>query len=182
MHELGVPNLNFERLTRSGRAEENADELMPTNKQVDEWLCEAYRELKTNPKWNFYIPILDGLEWAAEGEFIGCRARMCTANVRTFNPDGSIATCPNIPLDNYGNINKVKTICDVTDKLEGTKAYKELLNRERTKNDECYLCDYYSVCNGDCFQLAWDETGCPGLKKTITEVHKHIASERLNDK
>ncbi len=173
MLKLGVPNLNFERITCTGRAAENEPEIVPTNVQVDTWLAEAYKIWKGSSKYNFYIPIFDSLEWAVEEQvFVGCRARQCARNVRTFNPDGSMATCPNIPLDTVGNINKIQTVQEVCGVIEGNKKYLDLCNKEEIKDNRCYSCDYYSVCNGDCFQLSWDETGCPGLKETIKQVIK----------
>lgn len=173
MHKLGVRNLNFERLTCNGRAAENEDELMPTNEQVDTWLAEAYRVWKSSYS-DIYVPLLDALEWAAyEGKYIGCRARQCTRVVRTFNPDGSMATCPNIPLETVGDINTLKPIEEIGNVIIGSAKYKKLCDKESLKNNQCYTCEYYSICNGDCFQLRWDYSGCPGLKKTIKEVLKH---------
>jgi radical SAM protein with 4Fe4S-binding SPASM domain len=177
MSKLGIKHLNFERLTCTGRAEYNSDELMPTNEQVDTWLCEAYKLWKSKYS-NIYIPLFDALEWAAwEGKYIGCRARQCVRVVRTFNPDGSMATCPNIPTDTVGNIRRIKSVEEVGNVIEGNKKYKALMDKERIKDNRCYSCEYYSICNGDCFQLRWDETGCPGLKNTITEVLKHQKME-----
>lgn len=179
MNNLGVPNLNFERLTCSGRARDNNDVLMPSNKQVDEWLANAYKVWKE--KYNkIEVPIFDSLEWAVcEGKLFGCRARECTKDVRTFNPDGSVATCPNIPLDTIGNINSKafkEQLYEVQGDLYKTnEKYKKLRDKEEVRNNECYTCEYYSMCNGDCFQLAWDNTGCPGLKETIKEVAKHAS-------
>lgn len=172
MDKLGVKRLNFERLTCTGRAEDNEEDLMPNNQQVDTWVAEAYKTWKNSYSY-MYIPLLDALEWAAyEGKYIGCRARECTKSVRTFNPDGSMATCPNIPLEIVGNITNTETM-EVGDTIIGNNKYKELCNKESIKNNECYTCEYYSICNGDCFQLRWDYSGCPGLKKTIREVMKN---------
>ena len=180
MYNLGVPNMNFERLTCNGRAKDNNDVLMPTNKQVDEWLAHAYKVYRENENWKkMEIPIFESLEWAvAEGKFIGCRERKCTQNVRTFNPDGSCATCPNIPLDILGNINSQvakKQLYDIEGGIESNKKYIQLREQEELRKDECYLCDLFSVCNGDCFQLGWDDTGCPGLKETFKEVARHAS-------
>ena len=173
MDKVGVKNLNFERLTCTGRASENEEQLMPTNEQVDSWLCEAYKLWKAKYS-HIYVPLLDALEWAAwEGKYVGCRARQCVRVVRTFNPDGSMATCPNMPTDTVGNIRNIKSVEEVGNVITGNKKYKKLLDKEYIKDNRCYSCEYYTICNGDCFQLRWDETGCPGLKKTITEVLKH---------
>ena len=183
MTDLGVHYMNFERLTCTGKAEENQEKLMPTNRQVDQWLAEAYKTWKAKYS-KLYIPIFDSLEWAAEeGVFIGCRARQCTKCVRTFNPDGSLALCPNMPKDTVGNINKAKSVYEISDVIVDTKnnaKYKKLCDLEETKDNRCYTCEFYSICNGDCFQLQWDDTGCPGLKETIIEVLKHSGMEKEN--
>lgn len=174
MKSLGVQNLNFERITCTGRASENSESLIPTNAQVDAWLSDAYKIWQNSDDYDFYIPIFDSLEWAAhEGYFMGCRARECTKSVRTINPDGSVATCPNMPLEIIGNVNNLIEVYEYSDALLNNSKYKELCLKENLKNNECYTCEYYSICNGDCFQLRWDETGCPGLKKTINEVILH---------
>lgn len=159
--ELGVTHCNFERLTKSGRADSNADRLIPTNRDVDAWLIKLY---EANKVYNMTIPILLGVEDAIEGHLTGCRARQCTHNVITINPDGSIATCPNMPLDVIANLDGVTQ----TDCLES------LHRRECSRRSECYTCEHFSVCNGDCFQLAWDETGCPGLPKLIKKMREDL--------
>lgn len=145
---LGCTKLNFERITANGSAIDN--NLKPNNVEVDAWLLEAY---KVNKQYfNFTIPLFDLVEQSTQGKLFGCRARQCTKNVITINPDGSISSCPNIAHQSYTSIKE--------------KEYQPSIHwiyEEQVKRCQCYQCEYYSYCNGDCFQLNWDDT-CPGLK------------------
>lgn len=160
-HELGLKRCNFERLTRSGKAEDNANRLIPTNREVEDWLIKLY---EANKLYNLEIPLLLGLEDAIDGYLTGCRARQCTQNVITINPDGTIATCPNMPLDIVkdldGNVYADKTL--------------HICNMETIRHHACFLCEHFHECNGDCFQLSWDDTGCPGLPKLISKMKEDL--------
>ena len=148
--DLGVWCVNFERLTVNGRAKENTY-LIPKNRDVDNWLYRAYRYVKENGY--FVVPLFECLEASKAGILTGCRARECTKNVITYNPDASIASCPNI-----------------SNTLIGSDEYQCACQQEQLRNNECYTCDYFKVCNGDCFQLSWDDTGCAGLKGILGEL------------
>lgn len=163
---LGLKTCNFERLTHTGRAAENRW-LAPSNKDVDKWLAELYT---ANKKYSFdmEIPIHTSIENALKGQLEGCRARRCAQDVITFNPDGTIATCPNLGDKIVGEVAEVSV-----EKREAYSAVKRnIISCEMCRSEMCYTCHYYSVCNGDCFQLEWDNTGCPGLKKTIDTIKK----------
>lgn len=161
MKALGLNRLNFERLTPNGNAVKNEAMIRPTNRQVDAWLAQAYKDYKL--RFNeFEVPLFIGLELAKQGELTGCRARQCTCNVRTINTRGDVATCPNIAkclilpnLMRHDNDMYIRKFRENLDTLQAT---------ESTRHDECYICPHFKICNGDCFQLAWDSTGCPGLR------------------
>lgn len=158
-HELGVKYLNFERLTVTGRAVDNVY-LKPTNRQAESWLFKVYKLNKE--KGYFEIPLFTGIDQSLFGNHIGCRARQCVKNVRTINPDLSVGSCPNcahIPVDVIYNeeTRKIGSGIELIDK------YNKLLEEEANVDMGCLLCTHYKECNGDCFQLKWDETGCPGF-------------------
>lgn len=132
-----------------------------------EWLFKAYQINKD--KYHFEIPLFDNLKWAKEGIYNGCRARQCTKNVITYNPDGSVATCPNIHNAKVRYLGRADGLYEVIDVLSAKNIYKDICMKEETRHNECYICPHFSTCNGDCFQLEWDKTGCPGLKE-IMEV------------
>lgn len=86
---------------------------------------------------------------------------MCQKLVTTINPDGSLAGCPNTANSCvfgsvFGGIDKDK--------------FSSSCCKEDTKNQMCLMCKYFRYCNGECFQLQWDETGCPGLRSVMGRI------------
>lgn len=161
---FGIKYINFERLTLNGNTALNS-QLMPSNKSLNAWLLDAYKISKQN---NILIQLFESIEKSINGELIGCRARKCTQNVITINPDGSIASCPNTAHMPFDSIT-----CDLEEKRNAQQKHVLWIKKEEIRNQKCYTCKYYKYCNGDCFQLSWDETGCPGLKS----IYEYIINE-----
>ena len=149
--------VNFERITETGRAAKV--KVKPTNREIDEWLYKAYLISK---ELDIVIPLFNELEHALTDGFIGCRKRQCMKNVRTLNTDGSIGACPNC-----------SDIC-ITDKYGKYQEENEhyLLDMENELPIKCKFCEFYKICHGDCCQLKWDETGCPGLTLIYKDLLK----------
>lgn len=159
---LHITRINFERLTNTGRASYN--DVIPCNRDVDKWLFDAYLASK-----NYHINV--GLFQAIEESInnhslIGCRLRKCQKYVTTINPDGTIAGCPNTADQTFGTIYN-----------EDVSKRQHCISAEENKMTECYLCKYFRYCNGECFQLKSDSSGCPGLKMTI----EHILNQHDNN-
>lgn len=152
--DLNIKNLNFERITNTGRAVIN--NLRPKNKDMNLWLLDAYKLYKD---LNIKIPLFESIEYSFKKIYLGCRARKCMSTVITINPDGTIASCPNMANKTYGNLNET----DI-------KKQEDLIKFEKNINEKCLLCEFYTFCNGDCCQLEFDSTGCPGL----IEIYKHL--------
>ncbi len=154
LEELDIKNVNFERITATGNAKDT--NLKPLNREVDNWLFDAYLLSKEK---NVHVPLFESVEDSTNGFLNGCRARHCMQNVTTINPDGSVAACPNIAnlsfgqLETNGNVkvNQIKKMCvDI---------------KESTMPNKCYACVFFKYCNGECCQLQYDDSGCPGLMK-----------------
>nr|DAL50264.1 MAG TPA_asm: Fe-S oxidoreductase [Caudoviricetes sp.] len=162
---LGVKYINFERLTSNGSMLQN-DWLMPSNTDVSSWLLDAYIEHK---KHDITVSFFVAIENSIKGYFIGCRERKCTQTVVTINPDGSVASCPNTAHRPFASIKEL---------LEESQCTRQKqiiwIKQEQIRNQQCYSCKYFKYCNGDCFQLAWDRTGCPGPKL----IYECILNER----
>lgn len=158
MYDLGIRCINFERITETGRA--SKIKVKPLNRDTDNWLYEAYMY---NKEKHISIPLFDELEAIVKGaEPIGCRLRQCMKNVRTINANNTLSTCPNMCNEIIG-------------KYDGEYHYDEenhnkLIQFERIKNNRCLVCKYYNICKGDCCQLTFDESGCPGLRKILKEL------------
>lgn len=156
MKDLGISTVNFERITLTGRATMN--NVKPTNRDVDDWMYAAYL---VKDKLQMKIPIIDALVESFESNLLlGCRCRNCTSTVRTINPDGTIAMCPNTANVIIGDVHG--------------SSYNEVAliecNKERYKRTECYICEYCQYCNGECYQLNADDTGCPGCIKIMKDL------------
>ncbi len=162
--ELSIANVNFERLTLTGNASDG--KLKPTNREIDEWLFNAYLIAKEN---NVKVPLFEGIENSIDGFLVGCRARKCMQNVVTINPDGTIAACPNMADCWYAELN------DIGQFNVRKSANKLRLDRKESHRElSCGICKLYQYCNGECCQLQHDETGCPGLKK----IYEHLLANR----
>lgn len=153
--EMGIKSMNFERITESGRAIQNS--LRYKNSDLDNVLFDVYKMWNNEYRDKLSITLFEDIELAFnKGILVGCRARKCTDNVITINPDGSICGCPNQPDKTYSNIDDTKT---------GKYKKSELACLESKKNKKCYMCKYFKYCNGDCFQLKWDDDVCPAPRK-----------------
>ena len=147
----GFTTINFERLTETGRAQEN--NLRPNNRELDEYCLQLYKASKTI---GLNVALFEGIEQSIKHNYVGCRTRNCNNTVTTINPDGSISHCPNIANYPTTTIIPIKNI-----KLYDTKAQDKL---EKNNPMQCLSCRYYQYCRGDCYQLHFDDTGCNGLK------------------
>jgi len=145
--DFGINIVNFERITETGKA--SKVKVKPTNREIDNWLYKAY---KISKELDMHIPLFDELVAISKGaEPLGCRRRECMQSVRTLNTDGSIGACPN---------------CSDNMNLD------ELIKLEKTIPNQCKFCKFYKICKGDCCQLKFDETGCPGLTNIYEELLK----------
>lgn len=150
INEMNLRYFNFERITETGRATQF--NVKPHNKDVDEWLFKAYKIYEGK---EYICPLFESIEQSINGIYLGCRARRCMERVITINPDGSIGACPNMADKTFNKINEEQ---DNT-----IKDYYICL--EKNVDERCYMCNYYKYCNGDCFQLKWEDDYCPAPKK-----------------
>ena len=152
---IGVSRINFERLTCTGRAAKF--DIIPTNRDIDNWLFQAYKLAKQQ---KISVNLFESIEEAIyNNALIGCKSRKCQKYVTTINPDLTIAGCPNTANKTFGTI---------FNESQDLRSCAEI--EEEIKKNECYVCKYFKYCNGECFQLKHDKTGCPGLKKIMDYV------------
>lgn len=156
---IEINHVNFERLTLTGNAVDHP-ELMPHNKDIDAWMYQFYCIIKNDA--NFHVSIIDAISQAIKKhELVGCKCRQCQKNVTTINPDGTIAGCPNTA--------DVLKLGDIVHGYDIEK-YQQAQQCEQLKTNTCYLCKYFKYCNGECFQLQHDKTGCPGLISIMKDI------------
>ncbi|MAZ47366.1 MAG: hypothetical protein CME65_02315 [Halobacteriovoraceae bacterium] len=173
--ELGVKHVNFERITSNGNAIANK-RVFPSNKDLDHWFDKMWRQ-SVNQKTYQYIDNLffdSILTSAVFNTFSGCRCRQCEQKVFTINADGSIGGCPNTAAESpFAHINE-----NIDDILFNPGRLCNI-EKESRRNQACYTCEVYDICNGDCHQLAW-ENGVCAAPKTLMSAVKKSDKELLN--
>ena len=95
----------------------------------------------------------------------GCRCRSCEQKIFTLNADGTIGGCPNSAVDNtFGFITD-----DIVDLL-GSEGRMQNIVCESQRNPNCYGCEVFDICNGDCHQLAWQDNVCAAPKSLMKKL------------
>ena len=135
--------------------------IVPSYSQVDKWLCQLYKY-----KNQIHVLLFEELiDAALYGHHESCRTRQCMSTTLTINVDGTFGGCVNnAHVCPYGSVET------------GTTDY-ELLQRlileEQIRNEKCYLCDLFHMCNGWCYQIPWINNTCPAPKQLM----RHIKEE-----
>jgi radical SAM protein with 4Fe4S-binding SPASM domain len=137
---------------------------MPTNLELDAWMLELWNasiELETH-KYFGNLLFDSMLTSFVNTTHSGCRCRSCEQKIFTLNADGTIGGCPNSAVNNtFGNIND-----DIYDLLS-SEGRLENIACESNRNPNCYGCDVFDICNGDCHQLAWQGDVCAAPKSLM---------------
>ena len=166
MHELGIRYINFERLTEN--TTENK-KLIPDYKDVDVWLTECYRQNEKLFKEPLIIDMFENMKWAAKGIYLSCRERACMKQVRTINADGTIGGCPNTSI--------TEAFADINGFYDEEK-HRELMKKEQKQHLECFSCELFQACHGDCHQLSWQGSTCPEPKTLLKEIINDVESKK----
>jgi radical SAM protein with 4Fe4S-binding SPASM domain len=170
VRDLGVQEMSLERLTHNGSANAHP-EIFPRNIDQDAWFLKMHHQMiEHNARDWFDNDFMETIYSKFETNFTkgGTFCRDCEEKLFTLNADGSIAGCPNsAPEQNFGHIN---------DSIEELLLNPVRLNNmicERSRNPNCYSCEVFDVCGGDCHQLEWQEDIC-GAPKSLMKHLKGI--------
>jgi radical SAM protein with 4Fe4S-binding SPASM domain len=160
--------MSLERLTHNGNAN-LFPEIFPENIDQDAWFLKMHHQMiEHNAREWFDNDFMETIYSKFDNNFTqgGTFCRDCEEKLFTLNADGTIAGCPNsAPEHNFGHI---------TDSLEDLLLNPVRLNNiscERSRNPNCYSCEVFDVCGGDCHQLAWQGDIC-GAPKSLMKYLK----------
>jgi len=166
--DLGVQEMSLERLTHNGNAN-LYPEIFPSNLDQDAWFLKMHHQIKEHDARHWFEnEFMEDIYAKFENNFTrgGTFCRDCEEKLFTLNADGTIAGCPNsAPEQNFGYI---------TDSIEDLLTNPVRLNNitcERSRNPNCYSCEVFDVCGGDCHQLAWQGDIC-GAPKSLMKYLK----------
>lgn len=164
LSNIGIKEIHFERLSYNTIEDKN---LIPDYDKQDEWMLKFYL---SNTKLK--VDNFEELKYAAGHIFIDCRKRQCMNNVITINANGTIGACPNTSIKYW--------YTTVNNEIETIPCYKhcELIKKEQDKNPQCYYCELYTMCNGDCCQLSWINNKCPAFKKLMKQIKNDVERKK----
>lgn len=176
MVDLGVSFINFERITENGNATINS-EIFPSNQELDDWFLKMWEQTIETGVYkkilNMFVESL--LTSTVFNTFSGCRGRECEQKIFTINATGNVGGCPNGAVDKtFGHISQdINSI--VYSEGRGCN-----ITTETMRNEICYSCDVYDICNGDCHQLNWQGDICASPKQMMRSI-KNTDRELLKD-
>lgn len=177
---LGVNYVHFERITPNGNANLNP-EIFPTNRELDQWMVQLWDASVAMQSHKYFANTLfdSVLTSFINTTHSGCRCRSCEQKIFTLNADGTIGGCPNSAVDNtFGRIND-----EIVDLLTSEGRLENIVC-ESQRNPNCYGCEVFDICNGDCHQLAWQDNVCAApkslMKKLKTEKDYMLYKDILN--
>jgi radical SAM protein with 4Fe4S-binding SPASM domain len=166
--DLGVQWVHFERITPNGNATLNST-VFPSNIRLDQWMLELWHASVELDAHKYFGNLLfdSVLTSFLNRTHSGCRCRSCEQKIFTLNPSGTIGGCPNSAVDNTFGL-----LSDSIEHLLSSEGRLENISCESQRNDLCYTCEAFDVCNGDCHQLAWQGDVCASPKSLIKHFKK----------
>jgi len=175
--DLKVNYVHFERITPNGNANLNK-EIFPTNLELDQWILKLWEaSVKMESHKYFANTLFDSvLTSFINTTHSGCRCRSCEQKIFTLNADGTIGGCPNSAVDNtFG------TVEDSIPALLSSEGRLENIVCESQRNPNCYGCEVFDICNGDCHQLAWEGNVCAAPKSLMKKLKANNDLELYKD-
>ena len=167
VRDLGVQELDLERLTNNGNARQHPD-IFPRNLDQDQWFLKMHRQIQQHDarSWfanEFMENIYDKFERNVTGAGTFCRD--CEQKLFTINADGTIGGCPNAaPEENFGHISMgINEIMTHPQRIHNIAC-------ESHRNALCYDCDVFDKCGSDCHQLSWQGDVCGAPKSLMREL------------
>jgi radical SAM protein with 4Fe4S-binding SPASM domain len=169
--ELGVQELALERLTNNGSARKNPH-IFPSNLELQHWFLKMYEQTKEHNARDWFVnEFLENVyaKFEMNMNSLGTFCRDCEQKLFTINADGGISGCPNsAPEQVYGHIDN-----PLEEVLNQPKRCSVIV-KELTRNSNCYTCNMYKYCRGDCHQLDWEGDICAAPKFLMIQMDKDI--------
>lgn len=161
--DLRVNWVHFERITPNGNANLNQD-IFPTNEELDAWILRLWNTSIEMESHKYFGNLLfdSVLTSFVNTTHSGCRCRSCEQKIFTLNADGTIGGCPNSAVDSTFGF-----ITDDIAELLMSEGRLENIACESQRNPNCYSCEVFDICNGDCHQLAWQGNVCAAPKSLM---------------
>lgn len=165
----GVASIDFEHLTTF---DEKTEKLRVNLKKWADWLDTLVEHYQHNEvSWS--LPQIDLFTKSIEdGEIYSCKCNCCDRRTFTLNPNGTTGFCPD---NSY--IAPVSHVKEMVEDWVGYEAKAHAAHIERLvslSTENCFSCEHYAECGGNCEDYFFDDTGeCPLSKKVISRIKEH---------
>jgi radical SAM protein with 4Fe4S-binding SPASM domain len=162
----GVNSIDFELLSVF---DEKTAALRPNLQKWSDWL-DTLVDYYQHHEVSWCLPQIDLFTRAIEnGQIYNCKCNCCDRRTFTLNPNGTTGFCPD---NSY--ISPVSTVGEMAAdwKAFEEKAHVAFIERLASLSTEnCYKCEHFNECGGNCEDYFFDDTGeCPLSKKVITRI------------
>lgn len=165
----GVASIDFEHLTMF---DEKTKNLRVNLKKWSDWL-DVLVEYYQHNEVSWSLPQIDLFTKAIEdGEIYACKCNCCDRRTFTLNPNGTTGFCPdNSYISPVSNVQEMISSWSMYEE----KAHNAHIERLATLSTEnCYTCEHYTECGGNCEDSFFDDSGeCPLSKKVISRIKEN---------
>lgn len=171
--ERGVRHVHLERVTATGYARENWDEIGLSNgdyaRNMSRWM-RAYTAFRRTHGDRLLLSPFDGLAESVralasgEGKRSGCWSGACDTRFHTIDAQGYKAGCTALTSEEDNK------------RAKGRLAFPEGFSRARElRTFNCNSCDFRTICSSGCLALSFDDgsgecSGASGLFETIRSL------------
>ncbi len=185
--EIGVNDVQLERITKVGWARDNWARIGVSNEEYSLYMSILYQMHKdyiVNTK--SYLPIspLSELEqtikrYVETGEVdagrTGCSSGVCDSRFHTIDANGYKVGCTAL---NSESDNSRANNSEVAIRFFSTE---EILKVRESRTVDCATCEHQAYCNSGCISIAKvDASGeCSGSKKLLNSIKRNIIDENL---
>ena len=167
VRDLGVQELDLERLTNNGNARLHPG-IFPDNRDQDAWFLRLHHQIQEHGARSWFTnEFMENIYAKFEQNLIGAGTfcRDCEQKLFTINADGTIGGCPNAaPEEGFGHISMgIAEIMTHPQRIHNIAC-------ESHRNPLCYDCDVFDKCGSDCHQLGWQHDVCGAPKSLMREL------------
>lgn len=165
----GVKSIDFELLTTF---DAKTHDLKPNLAKWSAWLDRLVEHYQHN-EVSWCLPQIDLITQAIErGVIYNCKCNCCDRRTFTLNPDGTTGFCPD---NSYTH--PVSHVDEMDANWPGfaAKAHEAFIARLASLSTEnCYSCEHYAQCGGNCEDMFFDDSGeCPLSKKVFSRIKQN---------
>lgn len=167
----GVSSIDFELLTYF---DAQTASLRVNNERWSQWLDTVVAYYQTHPT-SWALPMADLLTQSIQKQQIhDCKCNCCDRRTFTLNPNGTVGLCPDTTY-----ITPLATVTALEEDWAGfeARAVDVIVGKlaDAQLHENCYSCEHYEYCGGNCESSLFDDTDeCPLSKRVFSRIRENL--------